>query len=93
MKFDSEEDNELFEHLMKENKVYKKLAKFTSSHNEHKRRRKVDKYKKARPVSEKSYGKSQISFAGLRRARISFDIVFKLKDSHLHGKVINSNEE
>ena len=70
MKFDSEEDNELFEHLMKENKVYKKLAKFTSAHNEHKRQRKVDKYKKAMPVIEKSYRKSQSSFAGLRRARI-----------------------
>ena len=44
MKFDSEEDNELFEHLMKENEVYKTLAKFARAHNEDKRQRKVEKY-------------------------------------------------
>ena len=54
MKFDSEEDDELFEHLMKENEVYKELAKIARAHNEDKRQRKVDKYEK-QGISTKDY--------------------------------------
>ena len=43
MKYDSEENDELFEHLMKK-EVYKQLAKFARAHNEDKRQIKVEKY-------------------------------------------------
>ena len=99
MKFDSEEDDELFEHLMKENELYKELAKFARAHNEDKRQRKVEKYenqglstKKANKKANQALRDEDVRAFLLKYARL-LTFSFKLRESYLHDKVINSIEK
>ena len=99
MKFDSEEDDELFEHLMKENEVYKTRAKFARAHNEDKRQRKVEKYENQGLSTKKAIQKANHALrdedvrAFLLKYASLLTFFFKLRDGYLNDKVINSIEK
>ena len=99
MKFDSEEDDELFEYLMKENENYKTLAKFARAHNEDKRQRKVEKYENQGLSTKKAIQKANHALrdedvrAFLLKYASLLSFFFKLRDGYLHDKVINSIEK